>query len=269
MRVFEFQSYKELVLGLVAAMPQRGRGQLGKIARHLRVHSTMVSQIFRGAKDLTLDQACALADYFGMSELETDYFIALVERERAGTLKLRRAIDRRIAQLKAQSAQVASRLPRAKTLSEEDKAVFYSHWYYSGARLLTSLEAYRTPDAVAAALSLPPSVVRRVIDFLIATGLCEEVEGELRMGPSRTHVPADSPLVQRHHVNWRLRAMERLPRLSDEELAFTMPMTISRQDGPRIREILTETIQRVSETVDRTDPEKLACLNIDWVDILT
>jgi uncharacterized protein (TIGR02147 family) len=267
MRVFDFESYKSFVTERVRAMPQGGRGQYGKIARHLRMHTTMVSQIFRGEKNLSLEQACALAEYFGLSDLETDFFLVLVEHERAGTAKLKRALDRRKRVLRAQATQVGSRLPPAKRLREEDKAVFYSHWYYSGIRLLTSLPSSGNADAIAEYLKLPQAIVARVLEFLLATGLCEEKGGRIAMGPARTHVPAGSPLVARHHLNWRLKAMERFSSISDDELAFTSPMTISREDGPKVREAIAELIEKVSGIVERTEPEKLSVLNIDWVDL--
>jgi hypothetical protein len=87
------------------------------------------------------------------------------------------------------------------------------------------------------------------------------------MGPARTHVPAESPLVARHHLNWRLKAMERFSTISDEELVFTSPMTLSRKDGRAVREAIAELIEKVSGVVERTDPEKLSVLNIDWIDL--
>jgi hypothetical protein len=92
-----------------------------------------------------------------------------------------------------------------------------------------------------------------------------EEEGKLRIGPTRTHTSADSPLAQRHHVNWRLKAMERFAALSEEELVFTSPMTVAEADLPFIREAIAELIEKVGKRIEHSPCEKLTCLNIDWV----
>lgn len=268
MRVFDFESYRDFVRTRIKAMPRNGRGQFGKIAAHLKMHTTLVSQVFRGDKNLTLEQACLLAEYLGMGELESDYFLTLVEVERAGSAKLKRMLDKRLKQLKTQAKQVSSHLPRAKVLTDEDKAIFYSDWYYSGIRLLTSLPKYQNRDALAVFLSLPPSIIGKAVEFLLRTGLCEEESGRLRMGSSRTHISPDSPLVYRHHTNWRLKAMQRFPAVSEDEIVFTAPLTIARADVPAVREVITELIEKVSRIVEHSEPERLACLNIDWVGIV-
>jgi uncharacterized protein (TIGR02147 family) len=268
MRVFDFDSYKKFVNARIGSMPKKGRGQFRKISLALRMHSTLVSQVFRGDKQLTLEQACALADFFGMTDLETEFFVTLVEKEKAGSVALKQVFSRRLTSLRAQSTQISSRLPKAKALKEEDKATFYSQWYYSAVRLLTSIPQFQTRDAIALHLGLSPKIVGKVLEFLLAVGLCEEKRGRLHIGPSRTHTPADSPLAHRHHVNWRMKTMERFSALGAEELVFTSPMTLAEKDVPEIREEISALIEKVSRRIEPSPSEVMACLNIDWVKIL-
>lgn len=267
MRIFEFDSYKKYVTAHIRSIPGGGRGELQKIAQHLGVHSSMVSQVIRGDKHLSFEQAPRLAEYLGLNELEIDFFVTLLEHNRAGTVKLRKLKERRLEELRKRSNQMLSRLPPSKILGEKDKALFYSNWYYSGIRLLTSIPRYRNIDAITGYIGLPKGLIRRVVEFLLSTGLCVEKNGEIEVGPLRTHVEADSPLVTRHHVNWRLKAIEHFPTLSDDELAFTLPMTISVKDVPVIRERIGKLIEDVSGIIERSNPEKLVCLSIDWFDV--
>ena len=57
MVIFEFDSYKDYVKTHVESLPNGGRGEWGRIARAIGVNSTMVSQIFKGPKDLSIEQA--------------------------------------------------------------------------------------------------------------------------------------------------------------------------------------------------------------------
>jgi hypothetical protein len=44
------------------AMPKSGRGEYLKIAKHLAIHTSTLSQVLSGLKHFTLDQACSHAD---------------------------------------------------------------------------------------------------------------------------------------------------------------------------------------------------------------
>src|SRR6185437_12471204 len=99
--IFEYQSYKKFTHDWVKTMPKNGHGQLRRIAKHLGISSVSVSHIFNGPRDLSEEQALELGDFFGLSEVETDYLLLLVRLERAGTHKLKEQIKRKIA--KAQS----------------------------------------------------------------------------------------------------------------------------------------------------------------------
>jgi hypothetical protein len=52
-----------------------------------------------------------------------------------------------------------------------------------------------------------------------------------------THIEDSSPLVARHHRNWRIKAMERHPVMKPKtELAYTAPMTLAESDVLKIRD---------------------------------
>lgn len=248
-------------------MPKGGRGEFRKIAAHLGVHSTLVSHIFRGASELTLEQAVSLAKYLGLNDFECEYFLNLVQKSRAGTTALQALIERRLEQQRVQASQVSKRISPQRVLDEKDKAMFYSDWFYSAIRLISSIHGYQDPDSIAAHLHLNNSTVNRAIEFLIETGLCKMVNGKLQHTVQTTHVPAESPLAARHHKNWRLKAMERYPYMGTSELAFTMPVTLSVGDAVRVRKMILDFIQNVDRIFDKSPPEKLSCLNIDWIDV--
>lgn len=264
MNIFEFDRYKDFVLARIKAMPHQGRGQMGRMAAALGMHSTLASQVFRGDKNLTPEQAAKLCDFLGLNDLESSYFLGLVNLERAGNESLRKMISRELGELRRKSLHLASRLPRSTELSEEDQAVFYSNWYYSGIRLLTSIPAYQDLDSISEYFAIPKAKARKILDFLLSRGLCVENGRRVEMGPKRTYIPAESPLVSRHHMNWRLRAIEKHETLSEKEFAVSAPMSLSERDFQRIRDRLIESVREITQIASDSPPEKLACLNIDW-----
>ncbi len=265
MRVFDFDDYKAYVIARIRAMPHQGRGELLKISERLKTHSTRVSHIFRGPVHLTMEQAAELCLYLGLRELETQYFLLLVQRERAGSRVLRAALDQQIANARANAKELVNRVERDRTLTEEEKANFYSNWYFSGIRLATALPELRTIDALADYFELPRDRVRRVVDFLLSTGLCAETEAGLQMKAKATHLESSSPLSARHHANWRIKAMQRHEKLAEDELAYTGPMSISLKDQKAIREMAARFIEEAVRVARASEPEeRLMCLNLDW-----
>lgn len=266
MDVFTYENYRSYLKDWLAAQPQEGRGQLAKIAKALGVHASIVTLVVGEKKELTLEQANDLTEYWNFSDLESDYFICLVQIERAGKTNLKERWRRRLKDLREKSLSMKSKLPPKAELSPEAQALFYSQWYLSGIRIFTSTPGPHTVDSLAERFKIPRQRVKDAVDFLLAYGLIvEDGTNGFAMGPQSTHVDSNSPHVARHHSNWRLKAMERIPSITKEELSFTSPVSLSADDFLKIRGQLAEAIKKVFETVDPSPSETTAVLTIDWL----
>jgi uncharacterized protein (TIGR02147 family) len=262
--IFEFSSYKEFVRSWIANSASGSRGQYRKLAEAIRIHTTTVSQIFQGDKDVTLEQARDLTDYLGLSKLEARYFMALVQWERAGSASLKAYFRDEVESIRTQSKEIKNRIVAGKKLSEAERATFYSQWYYAAIHLLTEIPAYQTPETIVEATGLSLKRVRQVLEFLVSAGMCDEKQGRYVPASIRTHVEKDTPLASRHHSNWRVKAIEHFELLQNNELAFTAPLTISAEHVPEVHALILQLIEKVSGLVASSPSEKLYCLNIDW-----
>ncbi len=268
MEIFENDDYKAIVTGLVSEMPKKGRGQWTKMAQHLGLHNVVLSQIYRGDKQLTVEQAWDTAEYLGFSELESEYFLLLVQKSRAGNFRLEQYFEEKIKEVRTKSLDLKKRLKQDKELTEETRAIFYSNWYYSGIRLGTDSPEINTVEELSRRLDLPLNLVKRVVDFLLQNNLCVKENNKLSMGPARIHIGADSPLVTRHHMNWRLKAIEKMSSVDHRnEMFFTGPYSLSKSLLPKIRKHLVQVIDQCTSDVVESESETLACLNIDWFEI--
>lgn len=267
MKVFDFSDYKQFVTQKIKAMPKAGHGQMLKIAKFLDVHTTMVTHIFKGESNLSVEQALKLCSYFGLNELETEYFIGLVNLERAANHESRTFFSKQIDRLKERALNLKERIAVKKVLSERDQGIFYSAWYFAAIHLLTALKGFHTRELIAEKLHLPLQIVNRVVEFLLDVGMLEERQNRLVMGESSTYVDRDSLLISRHHKNWLERISQQLHDVQNEELAFTNIITLSSKDFLRIREELVQVVEKFRAIADPSEPEELCCLNIDWVKI--
>lgn len=265
--VFDFVDYKAYLLDWLAHAPKRGRGLLSKWAEATRIHKTTFSQIIRGPRHLSLEQAELLARSLELSEGESEYLVLLVNLERAGSTSLRAMFKKQIQAKQRNHQQLSSRVVRSRELTSEEKAIFYSSWLYSAVRNITALQGLKQPSQIANRLRISHAALEPVLEFLLGCGLCVRDSAGLAPGPQLTHIEAGSPLVARHHGNWRVKAMERHPMITDEELSYTAPVTLSNDDVKKIRALLADLVQNANKIVQPSLSERLFCLNLDWFEV--
>lgn len=215
-----------------------------------------------------MEQTQRIGKYLGLNLGEIEFFLLLVNWARAGSVDLKETYQRQIQAQKKNYQQLTSRVSRTRDLTSEERSIYYSNWMYSAVRNISAIESYRLPSKMGQKLSLEPELLNQLLHFLISTGLCVQDEHGIRPGPQMTHLKATFPLVARHHGNWRIKAMERHPRLRlEEELAYTAPMTLSAKDAAKIRALLADVVQRTDEIVAPSPSEKLYCMCIDWFEV--
>ncbi len=265
--IYKFDDYKAYIKALIDKSPNKGRGQFRKISSFLNVHSTLVSQVLSGNKDFSMEQALKITEYFKFNKLEKDYFLLLVQKEKSGTHDLKDYYSIKLEEIKNNFSKVSSRVKAKKKIDENTLALYYSNWQYIAIWLSTSIDGYDTIESISSRFNIEPLKALRIIDFLIDTGLCINNDGKYKMGNTRTHLEATSPLVIRHHTNWRIKAIENFESLAPQELAFTAPLSISKEDFKTLKNDILDFIELASKKVKKTTPEVVACLNIDLFEV--
>ncbi len=259
---FEMLDYRTYIQSWAKA---RGRGVFQKMSIALDIHSSLTSQILTGRKSLTEEQAAKLAIYMDLKSLETDYFLKLVQMERAGTTELKMIFSRHLKKIRDQSNEIKTRVPEAKIMSDQDRGLFYSSWQYSLIRLLTSIPRFQNREKIALHLGLSISRVQEILDFLVTRGLCTYEKGCYLRTEINTHIEARSPLSIRHHQNWRAKSFELFEKMTSKDLAFTAPVALSNNDTPKVRKILMDAIEEISKIVANSATDEISYLAIDWI----
>lgn len=262
--IFDFSNYREYLTAWIADKPQAGRGVKGQFAKALNSSSTLISLILNGTKAMNLEQASDLADFMGLNELETDFLFLLVERERAGHHRLEAKLDKKIQLAQQQARKISARVKKDATLTDEQTAIYYSSWVYTGIRNLVATGDYKDAAQIAQRLHLPVSTVMRTLHFLLEHSLIIQKDGKLVAGPTYTHVDAESPFVNKHRQNWRYRGFTMMEQKNENDVFYSCPMSISAKDAEQIRKKILGYIQEVLEVMRPSPSEKVYCLNIDW-----
>lgn len=264
MIVFQFDDYKEAFLNWVAETPKGGHGQFRKLSQALNVSSVFITQVFRGDRDLSLDQAFETALFMRLSGLEIDYFVLLVQERRAGGHRLKSWLAKKRREIRAQARELKRQLPQDAELSGEAQSEFYSHWHYSAIRLLTSIPGYETADKISERLHIPSERVHQILNFLSEHRLIVPIKIGWKMGPQATHLEAGSPFILSRQVQWRTKGFEAMAQFAPEHLFYTGPMSLDEKTFLEIRELLAQALKKSLDRVRDSKSELLACLNIDW-----
>jgi len=263
--IFEFDDYRPFLNQFLLKLPKRGYGEARKIAHHLGVGSTFISQVFSGGKDLNLEQADLLVEYLGLQSLERDYFFLMVEKERAGTKRLKQYWQEKMDDIKKTSLKIESRLSSHRVLNDEEKSIFYSSAIYSCVHAYTSTAPKgRSLEEIKDRFEIARARANEIISFLCEVSLCKEVNGFYQVTENHTHVKKGSPHLLKHHANWRIKAIQYSETLSDEELMYTGNLSISKKDFQKVREEIVQLIKTVVSTTQDSDPEEIANINLDF-----
>ena len=138
--IFSCSSASDYLQKHIKNLPLNGRGEASKIAKHLNVSTTYISQILSGSRSMTFEQNIELSQYLGLDQNESDYFMLLISKERAGSHKLKEYFQTKLTALKEQASKLVHHIKPKNELKNEDKAIFYSSPAFSEVMLFTALK---------------------------------------------------------------------------------------------------------------------------------
>ena len=265
MKIYDFENYKTFINYKIKELPSNGRGEITKMAKALNVHTTMMTHILKGKANLAMEQGLKLANYLNLNELETDFFILLVQWERSGDEATRLFWQKKITKLKNKALNLSHRLQTKNELSESDRVFYYSNWIYSGIRLLTAIKRFQTIEALSKELDLSKEKVRTVLEFLSERGLVNVKGSQYSYGLVPTYLESVSPMIIRHHMNWRHKAQQHFDKIRTNDLLFTFPVILSEEDAQKIRGKLVEVIEEIKKISDPSPSDEFYILNLDWL----
>lgn len=267
MTIFDTKDYKKWVNFWVSKRPQGGRGQFTRIAEALNTSPTIVTQVFKGDRDLTADQAVLLADFMGLSKSERQFFILLINYSRAASHRYKKILEEEIEELRLRSNEIKTRVQQTHELTSEAKAILYSNWYYLAIWSLTAISKFNTVDTISEKLNLSRRKIIDALEFLKKYSLVIEKNGNLQVGPTLIHLESESPQIARHHQNWRLQAFRKYEVSSANDAFYTAPVTLSKVDALVVRQKVLQFISDTVSIIKDSPSEELYCLCIDWFEI--
>ncbi|MGE3386093.1 MAG: TIGR02147 family protein [Bdellovibrionales bacterium] len=260
--IYEYDDYRTY---LQAALPVKGaeRGARNRLAEVLNCQKGFISQVLSGKNHFSLEHGARISQFLKLDETEEEFFLLLLHLGRAGSKELEKFYQKRIALIRERRRQVHERIRAKSDLSESEQAIYYSSWHYTAVHMCLMIPHLRTKTAISKTLGVSTVAVNRVIEFLISVGLAKDEGDKISSGPARSHLSAESPLVAKHHVNWRMRAIDSLDHIRPRDLHYSLVMSISENAAEKIREILLKAIQENEPIMKAAEDKTIYALNLD------
>lgn len=260
MNLYAHSEYK----GFLRAQVAETRGTLSQIAKSIGCGQSYLSQVLNGKPELTPDQGLAVADFFRMSQEETEYFCLLVQHGRATTSRLRNYLSEKIEVVRANKNSVAGAIAATNddTISIEQRDFYYSSWVVPALHTLTAIPAYGDPEKLARHLAKPIAEVNRILEWLIKNGLVHRKGGRFIHSGRNLHLPTPSLHNKLNHMNFRLKAIESSN--EPKSIHYTSVFAISSKDWSKLKSKLTRFLeeQRADITKSGSDEAIAFCCDL-------
>jgi uncharacterized protein (TIGR02147 family) len=264
--IYAFSNYKAFLKAHIS----EGQGNWGimtRLAKAAGCQRPYLSRVLSEEAHLTPAQAYGLSRYWKLSEDETEYFLGLLEYERAGSAEYREFWARKNADSKRRHENLSKLVERAAAPNDEKDLIYYSAWYWTAIHILVSIPTCQTEKAIADKLSLPLTQVRSVLETLELWGSVRNEKGQWKFGAREQHISKSSPLSVFHHTNWRQQAILNAQRQDPNSVHFTVVQSLSRDDFNRIKELILDCIQNASAIAGPSAEEKLMCFTCDFFEL--
>lgn len=263
--IYEYTNYRSYLLDWAADRPKQGRGFRASLARTISCPISHISQVLSGKTHFTFEQAEEVNSFLGHTAEQAEYFLLLVQFSRAGTMNLRKRVEAQLKKIQDQRFFLKERLEVKTSLSREDQATFYSSWLYAATHILLTIKDYQSKEAIAKYFGISIGKTTEILELLTSLKLVQREQGNYKVGTARIHLSQDSPMIAKHHINWRLQAIQSLEREGFvNSLHYSSVVSISREDVAKIKSLLVKSIESVKEIIKFSKEEELHSFSLDF-----
>jgi uncharacterized protein (TIGR02147 family) len=261
--IFDFKSYKDFL----EALTGEERGMLTRLAEAASCQKSYLSTCIKGKTHLTLDHAFGISEFLNFSDAEREYFFLLIEKDKAGSLALRRHLESKIKQLSREAYRLKNQQKNAVIVSGSETAeiaFYYGTYLGTAIHMLTSIPEFQTVNAIAKRLNISPEVCLGVLQQLEAQQLVKKQGAHHLWNSANIHLADNSPWILNHHQNWRLRAVDNVQKRDDEATHYSSIQSMSKEDFEKLKKKIVQFIKDFNLVADPSNPEEAFCLNIDF-----
>jgi len=261
--IFEFKNYQSFLLYFF----QIKRGNQARLAEFLECKSSFLTQVIDEKVEISMEQAMKIPNFLGMNKNEKMAFLLYVQKEKIKSLDEKRFFEDQINTLKIKNNTVKERLAGVGELDDHAKSKYYSSWIFGAVHILCAFSWINDVSDISHFLKIERTVANEALKFLLECGLCERKNNKLSIGKRQIHLDENSEYIFNHHINWRLKAIEKLNSGHHQILNFSSLIGISKKDAAAIKEILLKSISETNKVVQNSGEDAAFLINVDFMEL--
>ena len=267
MSIFEIEKYRDLI-GHQIKTAGNPRGYKGLLAAAAQCQSSHISQVMHGTIHLTIEQAHGIARFWNFDEEATEYFIALVQRERSTNQEFTAFLTTKIQRLRTKKQKLSDSVQSKKVVLDASQSRYYASWLYPSIHMLATIPEFRNVKAIARKLGLDEKTVEKTVTDMESMGLLKRDGSALTAVIQNIHVDSDSPANISYHNIWRNLANQRM-QLSPpgKNVHFTTLYSMSSADAKRLKEMVLGFIHSTREVVLPSPEETVMYFGCDLFEL--
>jgi uncharacterized protein (TIGR02147 family) len=262
--IYQHPDYKSFIKAAFAARENKGRGQRLKLAEFLGCQDSYVSLVLGGDRHFSVEQGEGVARFLLLDEEETETFLFLLLRDRAGTEAARKYFTSRLQEKEKRYLDLRKRVKIESDLSDAEKMYYYASPLPAKVHMLLTIPGGWTAEKLARRFRTSNEKMSEVCKFLVAKGLIRETAGKLHGASKFLFLDKQSPFLSRHHGNWRLDALQTIQEKKDEGMHLSMTITLSEKDAEELRHRIAHFIQETSSFIKDSKEETLMAFCLDY-----
>ncbi len=267
MKVFGFSNYRDY-LSFRLQSDEEARGYQKKLATAAGCQSSYLSQVLSTQANLTPEQSIGLAAFWNFDEDETEFFLSLVQHDRAGTPKLREHLLAKMEVLRIKHRTLSNRFQHVPAITDKVELEYYSTWYLPVIHTMVAVPEFRHAKAIARQLNLAVEVVENALETLARAGLAEKMDYGWTNAAGSIHLKSESPLNYVYHRNIREiagRTMQQ--RNPGENVHYSAIYSLSKSDFDRLKQQMVAMLEESRSVIINSKEETAAIFALDFFQV--
>lgn len=265
--IYDYNQFREYI-ELKLRSPNFGRGAKAKLAEHLGCQPSFVSQVLKDKSTFSLEQAFKVNDFLKHNPLEEEYFMVLVEWDRAGTMDLKKYFQTKRDDLKEKSKLIENQMSYDQ-LSKEDTIAYFNNFNHVLIRNLIDIPELKNKKNLRKRMDVTVKEFDTALDFLREKGLIHEDEkGNLAQGQTRIHVKKESPLAKYANITARMQIINKYDEIGYDSLNYGSYMTLPRKSFEEFKKRFVALVVELNNHLEEEpSADMMAALIVDFMEI--
>ena len=269
MENYNFRDYRLLIKDHYLKLHGKEFGMISKLSKICGCHGPYISRVLKKEADLSLEQANNLCEFFKWSEEYSDFFLLLVQAERAGSIELKARLNRKINRIIDSKNRVSKIIEEENLAHNAQNEIEFSSIYYQNClnalvHMASGLEKIKNVDDLTNLLNFSREEISQCLDFLKKYDVVKQKNGDL-FDNRRLHLSKQSPFLISHHRNWRNRADQNLQKNNPNDIHYTSLFSVNKEDYLNIKNMIVAFIDQSRKVIRSSENEtQIVNLNLDY-----